>query len=433
MGQLDDGMSLQDAQRAFDALRVLSSESDLPPTLFTDDELSQAGKVLMRFMHLPWWARIWTVQEAIFPTDSEILWGPLSVPWHALRQAAHHLVQGHPDRHSIHRRIFNKKNDGSGWLTAPVIWLVLAQRDLEYQRPSPLFMLWRFRYRLATDPRDKIYAVPGLIKGSHPLLPSVPSCDYGRDVIELFTRVTVDLIRDSGGLLPLIGWRQTSRMNGLPSWVADWAPRDSGRTLFYCHRWFYDNLFAADKAFPGFELETFNRTADYPKLHLRGIFIDRIVTVSPNIPEDNPFSCLSFLPEMLSSAADETELSLHSRATLPKRLGQLVTGSFLDKSKVFEGYPADGAWREYMLCDHVLFITATGFVGVCNGSAEVGDGVWVVAGSRVPFVLRQAQTKTESGGTPPEYMFVGDGYVPGLMDGEAVESALGHPQAIDIV
>ncbi|OHF02893.1 hypothetical protein CORC01_01651 [Colletotrichum orchidophilum] len=67
-----------------------------------------------------------------------------------------------------------------------------------------------------------------------------------------------------------------------------------------------------------------------------------------------------------------------------------------------------------------LFITDEGYVGLGKLSSRVGDQVWVLAGGKVPYVMRPK----EDGKT---FLLVGDAYVHGVMDGswsassEAVE------------
>jgi hypothetical protein len=62
-----------------------------------------------------------------------------------------------------------------------------------------------------------------------------------------------------------------------------------------------------------------------------------------------------------------------------------------------------------------LFRTARGYVGLSAGSVKAGDEVCVLFGSLVPIVLRRE-------GRP--WRVVGEGYVHGIMDGEALKLGL---------
>jgi hypothetical protein len=60
-----------------------------------------------------------------------------------------------------------------------------------------------------------------------------------------------------------------------------------------------------------------------------------------------------------------------------------------------------------------LFRTKKGFLGISAQSLETKDLVWVLAGAAVPVVLRR---RPRAG----NWEFVGEAYVHGIMDGEAV-------------
>ncbi|KAN0110618.1 HET domain containing protein [Hyaloscypha variabilis] len=61
-----------------------------------------------------------------------------------------------------------------------------------------------------------------------------------------------------------------------------------------------------------------------------------------------------------------------------------------------------------------LFITATGCIGLAGQSVAVGDEVWIVAGLTTPVVLRRSQSG--------RFKWMGEAYVHGIMQGEAVRS-----------
>lgn len=63
------------------------------------------------------------------------------------------------------------------------------------------------------------------------------------------------------------------------------------------------------------------------------------------------------------------------------------------------------------LMDRALYITEGGQIGLCWPHAKPGDEVWVVHGSKMPFVMRPAGM---------EYNLVGECYLQGAMDGKYV-------------
>jgi hypothetical protein len=60
-----------------------------------------------------------------------------------------------------------------------------------------------------------------------------------------------------------------------------------------------------------------------------------------------------------------------------------------------------------------LVIISPGGLGLAPESAAVGDKVWILAGSQVPFILRSLGQN--------RYSLVGEAYVHGIMHGEGME------------
>lgn len=69
-----------------------------------------------------------------------------------------------------------------------------------------------------------------------------------------------------------------------------------------------------------------------------------------------------------------------------------------------------------MARSQAFFITERGYLGIGPPDAMVGDEVWVLFCGNVPQVLR--------GRGGDEFEYVGDAYVQGIMDGEAVEGVV---------
>jgi hypothetical protein len=75
--------------------------------------------------------------------------------------------------------------------------------------------------RAATDPRDYIYGLLGLVNGpnSEGIVP-----DYNLSVSEIYTQSAFKMITKRGDLAPLILTdNQRHESIGLPSWVPDWS------------------------------------------------------------------------------------------------------------------------------------------------------------------------------------------------------------------
>ncbi len=110
--------------------------------------------------------------------------------------------------------------------------------------------------------------------------------------------------------------------------------------------------------------------------------------------------------ELRRIAGDDTEI----------KGSELLYGRFLERIR--------------QCCGHRrLFVTSRGYMGFGPWNAEVGDKVCVLRGGKTPFLLR---VRREQQG---EYTLVGESYVYGIMEGEAMEGedGEGNMQAFHIV
>jgi len=71
------------------------------------------------------------------------------------------------------------------------------------------------------------------------------------------------------------------------------------------------------------------------------------------------------------------------------------------------------ARKAQMKRGHRMFRTPNNYLGMGPISSQVGDEIWVLKGSRAPFILRRKGTG--------QYQLIGEAYVHGIMHGEAVE------------
>ena len=66
-----------------------------------------------------------------------------------------------------------------------------------------------------------------------------------------------------------------------------------------------------------------------------------------------------------------------------------------------------------------MFVTKGGHTGLCDPRVQAGDEVWVLEGGRVPFILRPLAQPSLY---PSQYRnFLGDSFLYGFMDGEALD------------
>ena len=319
---------------------------------------------------------------------------------------------------------------------------------------SPFYILKRWLHRNARDPLDKVYALMGLFPDK--TFPSVPSCDYELSPATLYTRITCDLIQAEWSLRPLIGQRgEPKETEGLPTWVPDLVRRheyEKRPWMFWNHMFRYFEFSAAgDKYLAG------DSVTGSPDLWLRGVCVDAIVEVgeiltdeSSTEPSDEQLvstisSWKKILTRFLSGRVDETYIGGGAwiDAFWRTMLGDLIMDSEVPLRRAtssdrqqFDSFIENLSFNEtycslrQMVVNQAFFITQDGYIGLGPPTVLAGDAVWVLFGTNVPFVLRPRgdttwQDPEEARPNSGSYHFVGDAFVCGIMDGEAIEDCEG--------
>jgi hypothetical protein len=267
-------------------------------------------------------------------------------------------------------------------------------------------------------------------------------------------------MREEGYLDVLKG--QKKRSSGLPSWVHDWSfpigeyerMAEYGTITLSCYS-------------ASLDLRANIRVDDLDRLTLSGVYIDRVVYANKTLdcfPGNKKIFFELFIDWYEKCQLPSWQGLLRERyKTLPKTwesafratiTGDLYPGSFQMSSKraspheaeedaeVFESWLSAGKAEDWIRPkeDHglrrfeytmlqisfyrALFITETGYMGM--GKVEEGDEIWVLLGGDVPFVLRPVPGSSE-------YTLVGDCYLHGIMDGEAVADLEGKLRSVVLI
>lgn len=158
----------------------------------------EAYEDLADFFSLPWFRRVWVLQEALSQTAITARMGKLSVPWGAVILAA--LWQSFLARNYTAESKLPAKptRQGAGYL--PELWLGLVHN----RTPKGLSMVelvCRARDFHASDPRDKVFGLLGLANDidSDADLPNLRP-DYTRSTVEVYSGFARDIICKTGTL-----------------------------------------------------------------------------------------------------------------------------------------------------------------------------------------------------------------------------------------
>lgn len=184
-----------------------------------------------------WWHRTWTVQEVLLASEVVVVTGTFSMNWDRFCAGIDHgLAIG----------IWSPTLFGI--ILDPIVVPYLSMRALRKGRLSPLQssadlqsntalvsrffeLLIRCRFRLASDSRDKVYALLGMIKNEGQAdNPLGIEGDYRLSETEAYCHTARQLLLQSSSL-DLLGASTPVPTQSHPSWVPDWSSTGSGPFL----------------------------------------------------------------------------------------------------------------------------------------------------------------------------------------------------------
>jgi len=289
-------------------------------------------------------------------------------------------------------------------------------------RKVPLLSLLIASHPLkASDPRDKIYSLLGLAQDRETY--AVP-VDYTCSAESLYTLVGGRIISISKST-DLLYSNITKKSMQLPSWVPDWSTWQFGSDG---SSYYFDYIACGDTS-PNVEV-------DGDRLHLTGSLIDKVSWIDDtNIGAFYSYPLVpgrdAWLVEMMK-VAQQSEQYNHEKSDVlwrtlignitleGKRATDVYWSHYYAHFTLTEESPLEQQTLAREYCDAArrrsryrrLCATETGYFGAIPETAQVGDWICMLEGSRLLFTLRQ------KGG---HFLLVGPAYTHGLMHDEALQ------------
>lgn len=385
-----------------------------------------------------WWERLWCVQEVALCPKAIVRMGSWWIPWSSWLEAR----QNH-NNHSggCCKGLAESMPAKYAYFADPMLFLSTRSKGASVNN-----IIVSLRHKLCRDPRDKIYGLLALLEDGQ-ALDLRP--DYTMPVNELYRKVTQVIITQSNGDLHyLTGSGTGSNSYELPTWVRDFAaPLHPVRASNERNRFNKYNLYSASG-------ETNSEATVFGKniLCLSGTFVDSVSSIGNTIDYrdwNHPQGVLYGVQAwaelagvsisdtccapgsaqerfwrtiMADSYVDDDEyarIPAASHAELSSRFPTVK--SSIDQGRdplvtpnVFAFWSAI-SWRTF-------FMTDGGHMCLCFPHVQPGDEVWVLAGGKLPFVLRPFDEATNTAGEPTRMCrLVGECYLDGFVDGEALQ------------
>ncbi|KAG6355898.1 hypothetical protein INS49_015282 [Diaporthe citri] len=187
------------------------------------------------------WYRIWTMHELAYAPQVRLVAGPHELDWAVVAT----FLGDRPYADAFHAAFGHRGGGRALDLFFSGSVRVHDQRralwDGNY-RSTLLDVLARFQQNGATDPRDCVYGILGLVTDQHGIV-----VDYTKSATQVFVDTAVSLIKASQNLdvLCQTAWMARSRSESpheLPSWVPDFSARvysDAHGAILFAQRGIY--------------------------------------------------------------------------------------------------------------------------------------------------------------------------------------------------
>lgn len=437
--------------------------------LITSTKNHEGFRAIISLFEREYWRRLWVVQEVIKAKTITVHCGPATIPWKSFLGASN-VFHRYQDLINGRYSSWQASNDGQNFVSSEdrisfaQVLLTLGPATFEHiprlptrgGKVSPeksaqllLNMLCVCRTKFASDARDKVYGLLGLLP-DHVQADIIP--DYDLSVKDLFCK-TADYIITTSRRLDVIcaamHYPVPINSMGLPSWVPDWSNSTPTKPI----DWPIGRFTAGGSSLKDVAIidETLLRTAAVylDKVQNRGTPLTSMSTVHDVIMaflhwfsllqaraktstkeqfekmEDDFCRILvldnahPYFPEphmwrhatyhiFASLAADLIpEMPLHPRLVPYSHQGAVDLVELDRNYLVQELFVPRITGRSF-------FITERGLMGMGSGYLATGDLVTVPYGCSTPVLLRTQ-------GNDGQYRLVGDAYVEDFMYGRAVD------------
>lgn len=375
----------------------------------------------------------------------------------------------------MHNRPFSNYQQELLTTMSPKVYLMLSMSKIYQQQEYSLLSMIRtnsfnsFAFvgsggqepLQATDPRDKVFALLGLVNDKDSLEALGVFPDYTKSKEEVYTTTMAAMLRQ-GHISLLSICCGIERPNGLPSWVPDWSKPDPPMLQVVGdddHNLYPTFNACGSKNEHHFVSPSRDHERERLMIHVKQVdevfqlgHVDRL----PSMPRAvSPVEWLDVMLQ-LTYSVEKPYLDVKERMQTAARAShagmRFGENNMLKRASEFpeamrileEVYQSDaekGGFLEsqsalrrtllryrmmefpsdmHQMLGEILrindckvpLITKKGRLGISAMTVEEGDIVVLVSGVQMPFILRPTGTR---------YLVVGEAYIDGIMDGEAAE------------
>jgi hypothetical protein len=252
------------------------------------------------FVELPYFHRVWIIQELGLAINARLLWGKHEITWPEVSKFCAFLD---------HKASFIVNHlQLKTWVVnhTSMIWLKLDNGELKH---GFLQVLHLARIHQASDARDRIYAFlshPSAVAGGSLIV----NANYKMSAAELYTHFAMTVIERTKNLqiLTLVDHDEVSTTSALPSWVPDWHAINRVAMTPGMRRPMSEEESDSHIAFV--------KSVARPILVVRGVVFDTVLAVSP-VLDDKDFIVTTLGKEMAKNCPFFLDTLWHMLSTPP--------------------------------------------------------------------------------------------------------------------
>ncbi|KAB2103188.1 hypothetical protein AG0111_0g8193 [Alternaria gaisen] len=429
---------------------------------------------VVKLFKLPWFKRVWTVQEAAVAAECRMFWGSASVDiadvieicvWFWAKEEFYAIIRGivgniaycFPRKSALYFH-YNTHRPVS-WQQSRVGLVYLA---VKYKEKTLCKVLDASQDLEATDPRDHVYAFLGCPVAKDGEGRTLVDADYTSSLHVLNIRLAHALMKSpTEGPFVLSAVYHRSREglldSGCPSWVPAWqVPRQSRIRIMHPRSWyrasgstkFFTTISPDEEDFltvGGFIFDKViwsSNTIQYRRRSLSYMHPNPAARESNELPIDTLLNhvfqtatglgiairqeetvrtlMIGYPPERssrsISHRRQKEELAAYRRKTLLARSSVVETVEWTAKEEKVAIEFGNSLKSTH---GSKLFLTADGRLGIIpvGKLVEVGDVCCIIFGATVPFLLTPAKDG--------RHKLISECYIHGVMDGEVMQQFAG--------
>lgn len=280
--------------------KVIDMTRKVRPKKLSEDDLVEIGrpsishaswKLLANAFCLPYWGRVWIVQELVLAHDVMVLYGDCWKElnfWVAINRTFSNNDDSYHLEELMRPLVAQPSQVGSFWNNdATDRWLgishklsmmdyyrTMRQKNINFQKWALQMVTRRSTATEATDPRDYIFGMLGILPEeavAHQYLQP----DYNASCETAFTNLARFMLESQGlpSLLTSVGFPRQAISR--PSWVPDWSTQKLPTTVHRQAMLSIPHQYGRDEDAP-WHLEPCNNPR---RLYVQGVFLDSIAQI----------------------------------------------------------------------------------------------------------------------------------------------------------